>query len=142
MNLRVNGTDCTRNLIKGVIGELQKGKPSKKHIDYSISLRNGLFPSTLITNENNGQIRNVSLVQLRNTAFFSGIRAAIGNETGNVLIHNKPFHMSTRRAVKKIQDFLRALQPKNEVQARRISTLVKGSDGITSFEAFKLYKTL
>lgn len=61
-------------------------------------------------------MRNVSLININPLFPFSkNIKAAIGNKTGNILLEEKPFFMSTKKAFKKIEEFLTNLQLKSRI---------------------------
>lgn len=147
MNIRVEGTDHTRKMIGNIVSDLQKRKPQKRHIDYYATLDKGFKHSALLTNENSGIVRNVSILYLNGTrnslvepiknkkpfnlknfladAIFSYIQpwrieAAIGNKTGNILIDKKPKFMSIETACSKISEFLEQLQPENIAKAKKI----------------------
>jgi len=125
MSIRINGTETTRNLVKSIVKDFKKNKPSMSHVDYSVSLRDKRHISSLSTDENNGVIRNVSILYVNIPKHFQGIHAAIGNKTGNILIHQKPFFMSSKKALKKILTFLSELQPENQTKPVKVSSNIK-----------------
>lgn len=166
MGIRINGTETTRRLIGNTVNELRKGRPNSRHVDYVVSLSKNRRNSELLTSENDGIMRNVSILYINDSSFFNRIEAAIGNKTGNVLIGEKPFFMSAKRAFKKVQEFLAQLQPENLAKAEKIKSeqkvyksfitlktsadfgrfrltqTTKGSDAIKPFEQYIPFRTL
>jgi len=154
MSIRVNGTVGTRKMIKNISNQLHKQRPNRADIDYSITLSNKHHTSSLTTgeglySENYTQaFRNISLLYVNSSKLSNGIHAAIGNKTGNILIHDKPFFMSTKKAVKKIQEFLAQLQPENLGKPQKVSTATSNySDYIKTkssqeFKNFKIEKII
>ena len=122
MKIRINGTDATKRFITSITKDFQKDKPNMSHIDYTACLQNKHRNSTLLTDENRGVLRNVSLLYVNTSRFFRGIRAAIGNNTGNMIIHQKPFFMSKETAVKHVVKFLEKLQPETAAKPQKVSS--------------------
>lgn len=114
---RIEGTESTRKMIGNIVEDLQKRRPQKNHVDYFMTLREKRTRSEFLTDDNKGTLRNVSLFYLNNYR----IHGAVGNKTGNILITQKPFFMSAKKAVEKIQDFLAKLQPEKRAEAKRVS---------------------
>ena len=119
MAIHISGNDTTRKLIQNIVQDLPKNRPETKFVDYSLTLKQKYSRSTLITDEQIGAdgkhiLRNVSLIKVGYSNFKNGIKAAIGNNTGAILIQEKPFFISTKTAIKRIQKFLSQLQPENQ----------------------------
>lgn len=114
---RIEGTETTRTLIQNILARIQKDKPQMSHIDYKVKLEKKVTDTAeLSTYENEGVLRNVSLIDINPLFPFSkNIKAAIGNKTGNILLEEKPFFMSTKKALKKIEQFLTNLQLKSRL---------------------------
>lgn len=110
---KVAGTDTTKALITNIVKDFKLRRPLTSHVDYSITVGKN---STLLTDENGNNFRNVSIIYLK------GIQAAIGNKTGNILIGKKPAFMSIQAAAQKVCDFLEKIQPKNLSKAEPIET--------------------
>lgn len=111
---RIDGNETTKKLIGNIINDFRQERPSNSHVDYDIYLKNGLNHATLLTDENAGNFRNVSIL------YFNGIMAAIGNKTGNILIQQKPRFISENKVLQKICDFLSLIQPENLKNAKKI----------------------
>ena len=165
---RVKGTDITKKAIVSIVKDLQKNKPTQKHVDYLISLKSKSRNVELVTDENKGELRNISILRINASKAFSSIRAAIGNTTGDLLLEERPFFMSTKKALKKIEEALTQLQPENRINPQKVSaktprynsqsynrfetkehfekfdivSRTDGSDSTESFEFFDPYKVL
>lgn len=112
---RIKGNENTKRLINNIVTNLQKEKPSTSHVDYSLmSISRKSAHSELLTDENNGVLRNVSILYVKGRK----IQAAIWNKTGDIQINYKPWFMSIKSAVSKISKFLEDLQPENLVNAK------------------------
>lgn len=112
---KIMGNENTKRLINNIVSSLQKEKPSTNHVDYSLmSISDKSAHSELLTDENNGVIRNVSLLYVKGRQ----IQAAIWNKTGDIQINYKPWFISIKSAISKISKFLEELQPDNLVNAK------------------------
>ena len=147
MSIRINGTEQTRRLIKNVMCEFKKTKLQNRQVDYNFNLTNKFNDHTLLTCENKEDgFRKVSIIHM--SLPFSTIHAAIGNDNGNILLHDKPFFMSANAAKKKIINFLIKLQPENLSTTMKIilpPDKMKGLRKIVElfkFEKFNLKKTV
>lgn len=163
---KINGTERTKKLIGNIVTDFQKRKPIQNHVDYFATLNQGNERSQLLTDENSGALRNVSILYLKVAG--ERIQAAIGNKTGNILIEQKPPFMSLKEAKTRILSFLEKIQPEKIAKSKEIvsktenlsdigftkSTLdttigdfeiheeIRGSNSACSGESFEEYKTL
>ncbi len=156
--IKINGTTQIKTLIRNIVTDLNNVKVTNSHVDYSIALaKNNKTKCSLLTDKNGDNLRNVSILNVNR------IRAAIGNNTGNILINYKPFFMSTKKAVSKICKFLELIQntPKkcikpykvefNEAnfslrkkqydfnEKNKLVTEITGSDSTKTWECFEEY---
>jgi len=137
---RIEGTDATKKMIKAIVQNARKDRPNTKYVDYTINLEKKFEHSDLSTFEYQGVVRNVSNLNINPLSFPSGIKAAIGNVSGAIDIESIPFYMSTKKAQKKIMNFLTQLQPENRTNSKMIKTSPLVSDAFTIEEDFGKYK--
>lgn len=163
---RLEGTAETRTLIRNIVEGLQKEKSRNRgSVEYVIDvedLKDRFLKSELLTREDNGSLRNVSLLYVdwvENP--FRSIEAAIGNTTGNIVIHRNNSNIPNENMVSEIMKLLKRLQPKNLSQLKqvtppprweivaggdftdfRINKFIGSSDGYSPGESYDLYKTL
>jgi len=168
MITRINGTETTKKFIKAIVGDLQKKKPVKQYLssDFYIDYSTKKGFSTLCTDENSGVMRNISLLRINYNKTFNKVEATIGNKTGNILIEDKPFYMTQKKALKLVMNFLENLQPENLANPKSASFKTKkfsnsmdtiahttfddavhavkidSSNSRSSFEVSKVYKNL
>lgn len=164
--IKIESTPTTKKMIGNIVQGLQKQKPDASYVGYSVMLTKKSKFSRLLTDENNGELRNVSLLDIDLTSLFHTVRAVVGNKTGNILIEEKPFWMKTEKALKRVQDFLSQLQPESHpgsvtskfpeeigkssklvksteyFEGSRIENYIHGSNDTLSFEVAEAYKTL
>lgn len=107
----IEGTEETQELIINIINNLRAQKPLTKHVDYIITVGKN---SSLHTEENDGILRNVSIIKL------DGLYVAIGNKTGDLLVRKKPWLMSSGKVLKKVTRFLKMVQPERLALAKKV----------------------
>lgn len=107
----IEGTEETQELIEKVINNLRAQKPLTKHVDYIITVGKH---SSLHTEENDGILRNVSIIKSK------GLYVAIGNKTGDLLVRKKPWLMTKGRVLKKVTDLLKMIQPERLATSKKI----------------------
>jgi len=164
MITRIQGTETTKKMVINAVESMRKIRPDARHIDYEVLLNNKRGYSSLSTFEDNKQLRNISQISISNSQLFSGIKAVIGNKTGNVDIERVPLFMSVKKATRKINSFLELLQPENRVnpisegplpvdfpnmiktqetfKKYQLQTTIHPSDRITERESVPRYRTL
>lgn len=108
----VVGTDETKELIENIVRNFQALKPNTLHVDYSVTVLKN--KASLVTEENSGIMRNVSIIKIK------GLHLAIGNKSGDLIIRKKPFLMSENKVLKKVTDFLMKIQPENLAKSKKI----------------------
>lgn len=136
---RIEGNETTKKLITDILKVAQKNRPPMKHVDYSVSLIDKHNTSELHTDENNGILRNISIININPLyPIRKSIKAAIGNQTGNILLEEKPLFMSTKKTLKKIQEFLTNLQLANR---NRLMSITQDANDYGSPETMKVIKT-
>lgn len=133
MDIRIMGTDNTRALVQNIIGGLRKEKPTQRHINYAISLLDKNHRSEFLTHEQDGVLRNVSMLRINNSSpFITNILAVIWNKSGDIAIHEMPFFMSKKTAFLKIQEFLAQLQFNNITKPQEVSCKTGHSKDLNS----------
>lgn len=138
-----------QKLIQNIASDLHNQKPKGKYVDYFYTLKAEKRGASLTTDESENAFRRVSILHINySNILFNGIEATIGNTTGNIASLKKPLFMSTKKALRKIDEFLRKLQPENLKKAKSIE---KNPDNIESevysdikevadFESYKITK--
>lgn len=103
-----------QRLIRGIVKSLKSKEPNNNLIEYSYTLERKKRGSSYSSEEQNGIFRDISILHINySTTLFREIIAMIGNKTGRVFFEKKPVFMSAKKALKKIDEFLRELQPDN-----------------------------
>lgn len=110
----IPATETSRGLMKDILQNLQAKKPSPptSYVSYDISIKKD--HAYLSTDENDGVIRNVSILSLK------GIKGAIENATGAIRITQKPRFLSMENTVGKIMTFLEQIHPSNLVKSLKL----------------------
>lgn len=103
-----------QRLIQNIVKSLRSKEPNNKRIEYYYTLKGKKRGSSFASEEQNGIFRDVSILHVNySRMLFQGIEAVIENKTGKIFLENKPILMTAKRALGKIDEFLKKLQPEN-----------------------------
>lgn len=124
-----------QRLIQGIVKNLKSKGPSNSRIEYYYTLKAKQRGSSFLSEEQNGIFREVSILNVNySKILFAGIKTVMENETGNVVFQHKPFLMSQKRALRKIDEFLRKLQPESLEKRKYGIASVEHSDSSVRVE--------
>lgn len=150
--MKISGNKTTQGLIKTITKEIQSRKPKDlNYVGYELEITDKNGTSRLITEENFGDLRNVSMLYLNNNCYI------IENNTGNILAtYNHSLRDKAKiyfslvkkedldkkfeeKTLEKITTFLKTLLSKNKKYAHNFTTNYKMSSGSTIIESTYIF---
>lgn len=143
----IPATTERQRLIQSIVKDLKNKEPHTNRIEYYYTLKGKKRGSSYLSEEQNGIFRDVSILHVNySKTLFQGIEAVMGNKTGRVFLERKPVFMTARRALKKLDEFLRKLQPENlenpkyGIASVKVSNSGEETQRDLTFDGYKINK--
>lgn len=138
----IAGTEETRQLIGEITNDLLSKTAGFNAVNYNIRLEKKGHFSELVTDEYCGNLRNVSIIRIDDIEFGRDIGVAIGNKTGNILPHQMPNNMDSKKLIDVLVGFLKLLQPENMEKSKdtKLTNNILSGSKTEILEVFKKFE--